>query len=184
MTHPFASIVGIPMRVLLFVSSTATLVTTAVLIIVDRPLVTPEAPFGIVSFELAGNSSNVQAILGSWSQQASQNAAFSLGFDYLYMLAYSTLLGAGCVLAAKAIRSASWPFWGLGIPLAWGMWLAAVFDAVENVCLSLILLAGATSNLWPGVARTCALSKFGLLFIGLVFVFYGLAVGMVGWLKR
>jgi hypothetical protein len=161
----------------------ATLIITVVLNLVDEPLSTPEAPYGIVSFELAGDPERVQAILGSWDEQARQYAAFSLGFDYLYMVAYSTLLGVGCVLAALSIRSISWPFGGLGIPLAWGMWLAALLDAVENLSLSLILLAGASSSLWPSVARICALSKFGLLFFGLVYAFYGLAVGVVGRLK-
>ena len=98
-----------------------------------------------------------QAILASWDERAKQYAAFSLGFDYLFMLAYSTFVGAACVLAVHAIRSADWPFGRLGIPLAWGMWLAAIFDAVENLCLSQILLAGATSSLWPAGAYLCAL---------------------------
>jgi hypothetical protein len=184
MIHPFACLSPGCLRALWTVSIAATLVITIVLNIVDEPLITTEAPYGIVSFELAGGAEQAQAIIGSWDERARQFAAFSLGFDFLYILAYSTLISVGCVIAATNIRTANWPLWGSGISLAWGMWLAALLDGVENLCLSLILLAGASASLWPAIARICALSKFGLLFVGLVFTFYGLAIGIVGRLKR
>lgn len=184
MSYPFASLAPQPLRKLFYISLAATLVITIVINVVGEPLVTTLAPYGIVSFELAGTPERAKAIIESWDEQARLFAAFSLGFDYLYMLAYSMAIGLGCVSAAQAIRSMRWPLTALGIPLAWGMWLAALFDAVENLSLSLILLAGASSSIWPAVARLCALLKFGLLFLGLVYTFYGLVVGRVGRLKH
>ena len=182
--HPFASLAPHLLRKLFYISLAATISIAVVLNVADEPLVTSLAPYGIVSFELAGTPERAQAIIESWDERARLFAAFSLGYDYLYMLAYSTVLGLGCILAAQAIRSVEWPLAALGIPLAWGMWLAALFDAVENLSLILILLAGASSGIWPAVARQCALIKFGLLFFGLVYAFYGLVVGIVGRLKH
>lgn len=147
--------------------------------VVGEPLVTQQAPSGIVSFELAGTPSQAKAILDSWDERAKQFAAFGLGFDYLYMLAYSSTLGLGCLLAAGAIRAKEWPLYVMGIPLAWGMCLAALFDAVENLGLTLILLTGETATVWPAIARLCALLKFGLLFLGLIYILYGLSAGLI-----
>jgi hypothetical protein len=147
--------------------------------VIGKPLITSAAPAGIVSFELAGTHTQAQIILDSWDARAKLFAAFSLGFDYLYMLAYATAISMGCLLTALAMREQDWPFSSLGAPIALGMWLAAAFDAVENLALSLILLGGVTEGIWPAIARMCALVKFSLIFIGLVYVFYGLAAWLV-----
>lgn len=184
MHHPFLALDLRQRNSLFWVSFAATMMVMVVMGIIGEPLVTPQAPLGIVSFELAGTPSQVGLILDSWDGRAKQYAAFGLGLDYLYLLAYSTAVGLGCLLAGVAIRSAAWPLASLGIPLTWGVWTAAVFDAIENLGLTLILLAGITANTWPAIVRLCALLKFGLLFLGLVYVFYGLVVGLVGRLKR
>jgi len=183
MPHPLLSLDLRHRNTLFWVSFAASIAIMAVMGVIGEPLVTPQAPLGIVSFELAGTPNQVKLILDSWDERAQQYAAFSLGFDYLFMLAYSTAIGLGCLLAAAAIRSLAWPLAALGVPLAWGMWLGALFDVVENLSLTLILLAGATANAWPIIALYCALIKFGLIFLGLVYGFYGLVVGLVGRLK-
>ena len=184
MTHPFLSLSQRQRQAMFWFTLVAALVITAVMSIIGGPLVTPQAPSGIVSFELAGSPDQAQAILDSWDAQAKLFAAFGLGFDYLYMLAYSAVIGLSCLLAARAIKEHGWPLAVLGAPLAWGMWLAALFDAIENLGLTLILLANAVDSAWPAIARLCAIFKFGLLFVGLVYAFYGLSVGLVGRLKR
>lgn len=152
--------------------------------IMGKPLVTAQAPYGIVSFELAGTPAQAQLILDSWDARAKQYAAFGLGFDYLFMLAYSAAIGLGCLLAAGVIRGRGWPLASLGVLLAWGMWLAALLDAVENFALLQLLLAGTSNGGWPAVARLCAVLKFGLIFLGLVYVMYGLATGLLARLRR
>jgi hypothetical protein len=183
MYHPFLSLSLHQRQALFWLTLAATVVITVVMNIIGGPLVTPQAPSGIVSFELAGSPTQAQAILDSWDEQAKLYAAFGLGFDYLYMVAYSAAIGLVCLLAAVAIKDHGWPLAVLGAPLAWGMWLAALFDAVENLALTLILLTNAANSLWPAVARMCALFKFGLLFLGLVYAFYGLLAGLVNRLK-
>jgi hypothetical protein len=56
----------------------------AVFQVLDQPMRTPAAPAGIVSFELAGNTDKAGAMLASWNAGARLNAAFGLGFDFLF----------------------------------------------------------------------------------------------------
>lgn len=147
------------------------------------PLITPAAPLGVVSYELAGSSTQMQAILDSWDQRAKIAASFGLGLDYLFMVAYSTTVGLGCIWAGEMLRRQRWPLAGLGALLAWGLWLAAALDAVENLALTVIIF-GTLVSPWPEIARWCALVKFGLLFAGLVYSFLGLVVSLSGRLLR
>jgi hypothetical protein len=143
-----------------------------ILNLVSAPLTTESAPMGMISYELAGSIEKAQSILDSWDIAAQLRAAFALGFDYVFMLAYATTIGLACVMAAAALRSRGWPLVGAGAALAWGLWLAAGLDAVENIALT-VLLFGAVVSPWPQVAYWCALIKFALVFMGLVYAFYG-----------
>jgi hypothetical protein len=89
------------------------------------------------------------------------------------MLAYPTFF---CLLCLRAARRSTGSWALSGIRLAWGQWLAASFDVVENVALLNVLL-GTASRAWPALAFACAAIKFTL--IGLA-VLYKAA----GWLKR
>ena len=155
------------------------LVITLLLVVlnnlINAPLVTDAAPYGIISFELAGTSQNALLILESWDGQAREHAAFGLGFDYLFMIAYAMSIGLACVLSAGVLQRRGWPLVGLGLFLAWALWIAALLDAVENIAL-LSMLFGNISEAWPAIAYWCALLKFSLVFAGMVFAFYGLVV--------
>jgi hypothetical protein len=102
-------------------------------------------------------------------------AAFLQGLDFLFLAVYSTTLSLGCLWARRVIVERGWPLAFLGVPLAWGQWLAAACDAIENVALAALLFGGPASP-WPQAAWACAAVKFALIFLGLVYVFYGLAV--------
>lgn len=161
----------------------ATLFVMIVLNQVNVPLKTAAAPAGIVSFELAGSPTNAQIILDSWDQQAQMYAAFSLGFDYLFLVLYSATIGLACVWSADILRRHRFPPHWLGISLAWGMWLAAGLDAVENFSLYKVLFDTASSP-WPEIARWCALPKFGLVLLGIIYGVGGLIFGLLRWLFR
>ena len=65
MTHPFASLSAGSQRRALAAATAATLAVAAALQGISAPLVTPEAPLGIVSFEFAGDLDTTRAILSS-----------------------------------------------------------------------------------------------------------------------
>jgi hypothetical protein len=130
-----------------------------------RPLNTPEAPQGIVSFELARTAEAATAIVASWSQRAREAAMLTLGLDYLYLLAYPAWLSLVCQGIA---RSRTGTAAGLGMALAWAIWLAAPLDALENAALVRVLM-DPTPGVWPAVAWACAVPKFALVFAALGF---------------
>ena len=131
----------------------------------------------IVDFELAGTTDRATEIINTWDMQDRIRAGFNLGFDYLYMPVYSTLIALACVWGAGVLASRRWR--KAGLLLGWGLWAAALFDAMENVALTVILF-GTVAAPYPQVAQVCAILKFGLIVLGLMFA----AVATVVYLVR
>ena len=172
MTHPLASLAS-GQRLQVFVPL---LVATLALTILFR-FIGPDKPT-IVDFELAGSVPNAQAIVNAWNETDRIRAGFSLGLDYLYMPVYSTAIALACVLAAGVLaagvlKSKAWH--ALGLLLAWGLWIAALSDAIENVALFTELLGGPAAP-WPQIAQLCATIKFGLILAGLLYVIVGVVL--------
>ena len=130
----------------------------------------------IVDFELAGSVDNAQAIIDAWTDTDRIRAGFSLGFDYLYMPVYSTTIAFACLLAAGVLQRRAWHI--IGLPLAWGLWAAAIFDAIENLALFTVLLGNNVAS-YPQVAQICAVIKFGLIVLGLLYVIAGVILRLV-----
>jgi len=169
MKHPLENIPSTSRKPLFWAFLAGTLILFAVFRVLNAPLVTPAAPGGIVTFELAGNVKATADILLSWDERADLFAAFGLGLDYLFMPFYALALGFGTLLAAG--RHTGW-LKSIGTLAGWGALTAALFDAVENFALWQILL-GALTQPWPGLAAFCAKVKFGLLILGLVYALIG-----------
>lgn len=178
MRHPFQTIPASDERGVFIGLTLATIVLMIVMNAVGAPLKNETAPSGIISYELAGSMQKAQAIIASWDEVARLHAAFSLGLDFLFLVVYSSAIGLGCLLAGKALSRRKWPLVALSVPLAWGLWLAAFADAVENTALTLILFGNPLGWLAP-LARWSAIIKFALIFAGLVYAFLGLVVSLV-----
>ena len=83
------------------------------MLILDRPLRTPAAPQGIVSYELAGTLPRAQEILASWGERGRLFAGVGLGLDYLYLTRVLCHPGAG-LLAGGAAPGRAEPLAGAG----------------------------------------------------------------------
>ena len=178
MSHPFENLTSLQRRSLFLISLAASLFLITVMNLIGRPLMTEAAIFGIVSFEFAGDSERAFAIVDSWNQEARLTAAFSLGLDYLFIIAYSTAISLACLWTSDVTRNSNWPLDRLGSPLAWGQWAAGILDAFENLGLILILIYG-FEKAWPELVYWSALIKFILVFLGLSYAFYGLVVYLI-----
>ena len=146
--------------------------------ITGAPLTTETAPYGVVSFELAGTVDVIEQILDSWNAEAQLRAAFGLGLDYLFMVVYASTIALGCGMAARILKDSGWPLYRWGNLLSWLVILAAFLDVIENLALTTVLF-GAVVSPWPEIARWCAIPKFVLIFIGIVYVIYGGVVALV-----
>ena len=145
-----------------------------VLQVTGSPLRTEAAPGGIVTYELAGSVQRAQAILDSW--HAVRGYAYTnLAADFPFLLLYSTSIGLACLWAGDVFCQRRWLF--LAAPataLALGQWLAAVFDAIENVALLIMLNATSAAGPWPQIAWGFAVPKFVLVALGLLYALLGL----------
>src|SRR5512136_1503012 len=142
LTHPLAAIPS-DKRTRVFVPL---LVATLIITFLFR-FIGPAQPT-IVDFELAGSVDKADQIMGAWNATDRIRAGFSLGFDYLYMPVYSTTIALACVMAAGVLKRKAWH--SIGLLLAWGLWIAAVSDASENVALFTELLGNNVSP-WPQI---------------------------------
>lgn len=173
MNHPLASVPPQRRRVVFTILLILSLAVMLTLNVLGAPLKNDVAPSGIVAYELAGTVDKAQAILNSWDAEARVYAGFNLGLDYLFLFAYSITIAVGIIWLAEAR-----PLDGLALRLAWflawGQTLAASLDAIENAALFTMLINGAADP-WPFVARWCAIPKFGLVIMGILFVLVGSA---------
>ncbi|MCJ7724157.1 MAG: hypothetical protein MUP03_08500 [Anaerolineales bacterium] len=183
--HPLDFIPSHTRRSLFLVLVPWTLLLMVLMQFLNSPLRTSAAPAGIVSFELAGTPDNALSIIGSWIPKynpavyhiAAEDykpllyAAFSLGFDYLFMVSYAITIALGILLAAGRHGG---KFATIGIWLGWGLIVAALLDAVENIVLWRIL-TGDVFHLLTQLAFWCASLKFSLILLGLIFA-------LIGWL--
>lgn len=144
---------------------------TVVLSVVMR-MIGPFTP-NIVDYEFANTAAKATGIISAWDAMGKLRACFNLGFDYLYMPVYSTTIVLACVMGAGVIAAKGWR--NLGMLLAWGLWLAAIFDAVENYALITMMLRG-VSDPYPAISAFCATCKFGLIVLGLLYALVSLVV--------
>lgn len=151
-------------------------VTSAWLVYMDRNLVNPVAPNGIISFELAGSLARSEAILQSWSEQALSAALLIQGFDYLYLFVYPAWFSLAALSLAAQLGGRWQP---AGLVTGWLVLVAAPLDALENYALIQQLLHGAGASL-AQLALWCALAKFAVVAIATVF----LVLAMGAWLAR
>ncbi len=167
-SHPYQRI-PTKRRLAVFLALLAfTLLLSIILQIVDGPLKTDPARMGIISYEFAWDTQKAQDILDSWKDDAPKYAAFGLGLDYLYMPVYAIAIGLPCAWAAEFLGRRRPRLARLGVALAWGLVLAALFDSIENIALTIMLFRGVALP-WPPVATISATLKFALIAAGWVY---------------
>lgn len=133
---------------------------------------------GIVAFELAGDLAVAQEMIEKWKPRGEVFAGVILGFDYLFMVAYALTIGLGCVLVARSLSERFKSLSSVGVVLAWAMFLAALLDALENYALIRVLLRSG-NELWPVVAKWCAVPKFIIVALGLLYLVIGAIIGLL-----
>lgn len=137
---------------------------------------------GITSFELAKDVSVSEAILNSWDETAKLAAAFSAGFDYLFLFIYSTFIA---VLIHK-LNERLWKdtsFYNFGILLIYAQFAAALFDAIENIGM-MQLLFGNIEQFWTLISFYFATMKFLLILAGISYILINFSVFLIKKLKN
>jgi hypothetical protein len=167
--HPFLWISESSRTRVFWVLFALALALVVILQFLGAPLKTAAAPAGIVSYELAGTADNSRRILSSWDAATKAYAGLNLGFDYLFIVSYVGAIGLGCSLLAVNFRRRIQGLAYIGVTLAWAQLLAGAFDSLENIAL-LKLLLGSEQAAWSAIARACAIPKFLIVLLGLLYL--------------
>ncbi|MEM9728338.1 MAG: hypothetical protein AAF997_07120 [Myxococcota bacterium] len=134
---------------------------TALVAFLDVPLEGPAAPYGIVSFELAGTPNRALAMLVEWrTNQAIGHAKLILIVDYLYMLIYG---GFFVLLSLWLGAHRGDHVWHLRAARA--SVLAVAFDVLETSVLLFEVLRFSSPSPYPQLAAAFATAKFALLLV-------------------
>ncbi len=152
----------------------ALILMIAVTRIFNAPLVNEAAKSGIVSFELAKNLDNSVKILNSWDENAKISAGLSLGTDFVFLLVYSGFIA----MLIFNINNRLWadkPFYRAGNYFIALIFLAALFDVIENISLIKLLL-GNVDQTWSSLAYYFAIAKFTLILLCIVYLLINWAI--------
>jgi hypothetical protein len=138
--------------------ATLSLVLLVQLTLLGAPLHGPDAPAGIVSFELAFTAERAAAIVSAWRNAGVlETARVSLGMDVAFLLVYPPFfaLSVGLLRTVEQRHAAS-RFGDLGRPLMWLVLCCAPLDGLENYLLWQTLAQGPTPAraLLAGTAAT------------------------------
>jgi hypothetical protein len=178
MEHPFQRIEpGRRARLWRWITA-ATVLNMVVLNFIGAYLQTDAAPAQIVSYEFARTPERAAAIIDSW-EPVRGYAFASLAFDMSFPILYACAIALAAVWTGDVLSRRRWPGARFAAPLAWGQFLAAFLDYIENLALFVMLLQETPTQPWPPIAYWCAAVKFLLVILGLVYALYGLGVRLV-----
>lgn len=164
-------------KTLIFLGA-ATLVFNLVLTWIDSRLKATGGP-GILGLEFAGSLERVEEIRAEWGGHGEYLARLSLWIDFGFMASY----GAFFALAGVAVREFAAgrglrKLAAIGILAPSCAVAAALFDVAENA-IWLLLLGGHLGFAAPAIATACAILKFALIAVAIL---YSLA-GLIAWLR-
>ncbi|MGH2979272.1 MAG: hypothetical protein ACRDLQ_06515, partial [Solirubrobacterales bacterium] len=107
---------------------------------------------GIIEFELTRTADMAEKHYEDLGSAGREDARAALALDYAFLVSYGLfLIGACAAMAERALRRGWSRLAAMGPLIAWGALGAAVYDAVENTML-LLILEGHTQQPWPGIA--------------------------------
>ncbi|WKD85321.1 hypothetical protein KCTC32516_00661 [Polaribacter huanghezhanensis] len=167
-TSPFKNITAKTKKKLTFSLFYLFIISAVVLKYFNVYLDTASAPYGIFSFEMAGNLDKSMEIINSWSPLSKTFAGLSLGYDFFFLLIYTLFIS----LLIHKVNERLWigkPFYKIGKLLIWGMFFSAICDVAENVSL-IKLLIGSYKQYWSSIAFTSAIVKFTMIGISLLYL--------------
>ncbi|MFX0122458.1 MAG: hypothetical protein ACFFAE_02390 [Candidatus Hodarchaeota archaeon] len=161
-----------PSRNIVFLLTGAAAISSIVIFLLMRPVeaaLKAASPYGVMELEFAWTVEQIEQIFESWTGDLIAQELTVTYVDFGFLIAYSTFLAGITLLIARRLLSGQIQLIGLYITLV--PFVAALFDAIEN--LNLILMLSSPSNFptfSPFLASFFAALKFGLL--GLVAVFW------------
>jgi hypothetical protein len=130
---------------------------------------------GILGFEFAATKARAAQILAEWGPKGRHAARISLIVDYAYLISYGAFFTLASIAVRDHARAQHWRALAkAGTIVPFFAAAAALFDAIENVFL-LLVLGGKGGELGPLIATICSSIKFTLITIAVGYVLWGVA---------
>ncbi|MDA8970086.1 hypothetical protein N9F38_00385 [Flavobacteriaceae bacterium] len=149
----------------------------AVLQYLDQFLINDTCSGGIIAFELAGDLETAGSYLNSWGEKGKIAVSLGLGIDFLFPIAYSLLMA---ILIHK-LNALLWfkrSFFIVGNVLIWAIFLAGIFDYIENIGL-INLVLGNMDQFWVSVAFYFATIKFFIILVVFSYIFINFSLFLI-----
>ena len=138
--------------------------------------------YGVFEFEFAWTSERINQIFNAWGSDGKQRQAIITYIDFLYIPSYAFCY-AGCILLiTRKLENKSQK---IGLIMTVTPFIAGIFDVIENI--NLLLMLANDQYIYsssPFIASLCATIKFGLIFLGWVFMLYGVLILLRKKLKK
>lgn len=141
---------------------------------INETLTSAEPGYDIIDFELAFTQEKAGEILETWGLELQEEARKSLYIDFAYLLAYALFLSSLTLLVTRSVNGT---IQRTGMVTARMPVAAALLDIAENVLLLHVINTSALSGAAVMSAGVCAVIKFVL--VGIVVVFC-IVVGTYG----
>lgn len=173
MNHTFIrKLENTPPRNIVILVTGVSAISSIVIFLLMRPVeaaLKAASRYGVMELEFAWTVEQIERIFGTWTEDLITQELAVTYLDYGFLIAYSTFLAGITLLIVRKMLSGQIQLIGLYMTIV--PFIAALFDAIENV--NLILMLSSPSNFptfSPFLASLFATLKFGLLI--LVFVFW------------
>jgi hypothetical protein len=158
----------------LIVLGIAMVALTVVGFLLEKPMERTGGP-GILAFEFAATKARASQILAEWGPKGRHAARISLIVDYAYMVSYGGFFTLAGFATRDMARTRDWRrLAAIGTVVPFFAAAAAIFDAIENVFL-LLVVGGHGGSIAPLIATVCSSIKFTLITIAIGYVLCGLA---------
>ncbi|HUQ33830.1 MAG TPA: hypothetical protein VM095_17040 [Pyrinomonadaceae bacterium] len=140
----------------------------------------------MLAFETAGSpkqSAQVLEVSTKADPDAREKFHTALLWDFLFICLYPLSTAIACLLAARFLDARGTLDFKYGLAFVLLPFTAGILDVFENVSL-LRILRGPVESPWPEIARWCALPKFAILGVSLLFALAGGVVWLIHRFKR
>ena len=135
--------------------------------------------FGVMELEFAWTVEQIETIFAAWGESLIAKELGVTIIDTIFLVAYSVALAGVTLLLTRKFFVEPLDTWGYYFTFV--PFLAAFFDIVENINLILMLNSpSAFPEFSPFLASVCAMIKFGLL--GLTIIFW--IIGIIHYLLK
>ena len=128
-----------------------------------------ESEYDVIDLEFAFNSERMDKILDTWGNELIEKELFVTYIDFLFLIAYGTLLASICLILSRSTNNVNAK--NIGMWFVFISYSASIFDLMENVFLIIILSNPSNyPRFAPFIASVFASIKFFLIFIVLLYI--------------